>query len=118
VSDDMQTLQEILASIDTSRDVTLFPQLARMSEDNLRYSGLDEETHLLVRFAALAATGAVPITWVTHFDFSDPATLPLEKLIGTLVAISPIVGSAKVMDAVTAAFNAVRVTEGIAEAEG
>lgn len=71
--------------------------LARMQVGSLERSKLDEETYLLVRLAALVATDADPVAYLAHLD-GLPA-VPAAKVLGTLIAVTPVVGSARVLSA-------------------
>ncbi|MFF8196270.1 carboxymuconolactone decarboxylase [Streptomyces bobili] len=54
---------------------------------------------VLARIAALAASGAPPISYAAHIDPAIRAGLTVEQPQGVLVAIAPIVGTARVMTA-------------------
>jgi len=72
---------------------------------------LDRETYQLVQIAALVALDAPLVSWVAQLDAADEAQLDLEQVLGTLVALAPIVGTLRV---VSAAAKIVRVS-GLAE---
>jgi 4-carboxymuconolactone decarboxylase len=72
--------------------------LARMQAGTLERSGLDGETFLLVRLAALVATDAAPVSYRAHLGAGDDG-LPTAKVLGALAAIAPVVGSARVLSA-------------------
>jgi hypothetical protein len=74
-------------------------RLARMQVGNRERSRLDEETWLLVRLAALVATDATPAAYRAHLDAADGAGLATGDVLGALVAIAPVVGSARVLSA-------------------
>jgi 4-carboxymuconolactone decarboxylase len=95
--------------------------LVTMTVDTFERSGLDPQTYLLVRLAALVALDAAPASYLMHLGAAEElgvpveegkSPVPLEKLQATLVAIAPVVGSARV---VSAAANLVRML-GLAEA--
>jgi 4-carboxymuconolactone decarboxylase len=71
--------------------------LAQMQLGSLERSKLDEETYVLVRLAALVATDAAPVAYRAHFD-GRPA-VPAAKVLAMLIAITPVVGSARVLSA-------------------
>jgi len=62
-------------------------------------SGLDVETCQLVRIAALVASDAPHISWLRHLEAADEQEIPLEKILGTVIAVAPVVGSAKIVSA-------------------
>ena len=70
--------------------------LARMEVGALARSGLDEETYLLIRLAALVATDATPVAYHAHLG---AAGLSTAEILAALVAIAPVVGSARVLSA-------------------
>jgi 4-carboxymuconolactone decarboxylase len=70
--------------------------LARMEVGALARSGLDEETYLLVRLAALVATDAAPVSYRAHLG---GARLSTAEILAALQAIAPVVGSARVLSA-------------------
>jgi 4-carboxymuconolactone decarboxylase len=71
--------------------------LAQMQVGSLERSKLDEETYLLVRLAALVATDAAPVSYRAHLG-GLPA-VPAAKVLATLIAVAPVVGSARVLSA-------------------
>lgn len=89
--------------------------LAQMSLDTLERSGLDEETYLLVRIAALAAMDAAPMSYMLNLGAADELGIPLEKVQGTLVAIAPVVGSARTVSAASKVVRAFGLAELITE---
>ena len=60
---------------------------------------LDGETSRLVQIAALVALDGPLVSWVAQLDAADEAQLDLEQILGTLVAIAPIVGTLRVVAA-------------------
>ena len=71
--------------------------LARMQVGSLERSKLDEETYLLARLAALVATDAEPVSYLAHLG--RVGELPAAKVLATLAAVAPVVGSARVLSA-------------------
>jgi 4-carboxymuconolactone decarboxylase len=62
-------------------------------------TGLDPETFELVQIAALAALDGCPVSWLARLEAADEIELGLEKVLGTLIAIAPIVGTPRVVAA-------------------
>jgi alkylhydroperoxidase/carboxymuconolactone decarboxylase family protein YurZ len=62
-------------------------------------SGLDPEAYHLVRIAALAAVGGGLVAWVSVLDAADEANVDVDKIVGTLVAVAPLIGAPRVMAA-------------------
>lgn len=84
--------------------------LAQMQLGSLERSKLDEETYLLVRLAALVATDAAAVAYQAHLG--GQLAVPAAKVLATLIAITPVVGSARVLSAASKLLGA-----GLLEAE-
>ncbi|MFH9694242.1 carboxymuconolactone decarboxylase family protein [Streptomyces globisporus] len=83
-------------------DAPVFETLVQMTLDTFERSGLEEETYLLARIAALVAMDASPASYLLNIGTAAEAGVPLEKVQGTLVAIAPVVGSARIVSAARA----------------
>ncbi|MGC5006431.1 carboxymuconolactone decarboxylase family protein [Streptomyces sp. NBC_01762] len=70
-----------------------------MTVDSIERCGLSPDMLILTRIAALAASDAPPISYVAHIEPALHADLTAERLQDVLVAIAPIVGTARVMTA-------------------
>jgi 4-carboxymuconolactone decarboxylase len=55
---------------------------------------------IFVRMAALATLDAAPASWLMNIAVSDEADLAPEQLLETLIAIAPVIGTARVVSAV------------------
>jgi 4-carboxymuconolactone decarboxylase len=75
--------------------------LERLCPDALAASGLDEQTYHLVQIAALIATEGSPVSWVGQLDAAASGHVELGKILGTLIAVAPIVGDSRVIEAAT-----------------
>jgi 4-carboxymuconolactone decarboxylase len=73
--------------------------LARMQVGAVERSNLDEETYVLVRLAALVATDAAPVSYLGHLAGDGEVGVSMDEILGTFVAIAPIVGSSRVLSA-------------------
>jgi 4-carboxymuconolactone decarboxylase len=78
---------------------SVLESLAQMQAGTLERSGLDRETYLLVRLAALVATDAAPVSYRAHLGAPGGPGLPVARIVGVLGAIAPLVGSARVLSA-------------------
>ena len=96
-------------------DLGVRDQLKRMVEGSYEESGLDIETFMLVRAAALAAMEAPPASWLAAFKVGKELEIPAEKVIGTLIAIAPVVGTARVVAAAGSIIRALELAEDIKE---
>ena len=74
-------------------------ELARMQVSTLDRCKLDKETYLLVRLAALVATDAAPVSYRAHLGGAGDPPISSRQVLGTLAAIAPVVGSARVLSA-------------------
>jgi 4-carboxymuconolactone decarboxylase len=59
--------------------------------------GLDAKTHALVRLGALLALGAAPVSYHWNIGTALDAGATPEEILGTLVAVAPISGIARVV---------------------
>ena len=73
--------------------------LVDMNEGVPERSGLDAETYMLVRIAALASSGAPPESYLLNLGVAADLGLSVEQVQGVLIAIAPVVGSARVASA-------------------
>lgn len=94
-------------------DAPLLETVFAMQLDALERSGLDAETYVLVRLAALVAMDAAPVSYVMNLGLAAEAGVTVEEVQGTLIAIAPMVGSARVASAAGAIL---RGAYGVAEA--
>ena len=74
---------------------------AVLSEEhaNVTLSGLDARAHALVRVAALIAMDAAPPSYMSAVEAGLQAGASHEEIVGTLIAVMPIVGMARIVAA-------------------
>ena len=77
-----------------------------MNDGVLERSGLDGETFMLVRIAALAATGAPPASYLVNLKMAEELGVDPEQIQGALVAVAPVIGGAAVAAAASAMTSA------------
>ena len=77
---------------------------------------LDGETDRLVQIAALVALDGPLVSWVAQLDAADEEELDLEQVLGTLVAIAPIVGTLRVVSAARKIVRAAGLAEALDDA--
>ena len=104
------TPESTLGSI-AQGDRPVLEQLVAMNLDSLANSGLDARTYFLARLAALVAMDAPPVSYVITLGLARDAGVTYEEVQGTLVAIAPVVGGARVA---AAAGNILRGAFGVA----
>lgn len=105
--------EETMTSI-AQGDAPVLEQLVAMNLDSLERSGLDPKTYFLARLAALVAMDGAPVSYAMNLGLAADAGVTLEEAQGTLIAIAPLVGSAKVA---SAAGKILRAAFGVALAE-
>ena len=88
--------------------------LVSMNEGIPERSGLDGETFMLVRIAALASTGAPPASYLLNLEAASEVGLTVEQVQGVLIAIAPVVGSARVASAGSSIAEALGLATAIA----
>jgi alkylhydroperoxidase/carboxymuconolactone decarboxylase family protein YurZ len=84
-------------------------------ESSFKESGLDPKTFMLVRIAALAALDAAPASWMMNIQASGEAGLDPEMVLGTLIAVLPVIGTARIVSAASQIMKAFELAETIAE---
>ena len=85
-----------------------------MNLDSLEHSGLDLRTYFLAQLAALVAMDAAPVSYLMNLGLAADAGVTVEEVQGTLIAIAPVVGSARVA---SASGKILRAAFGVAVAE-
>ena len=96
-------------------DLSVLDVLMRMTEGSLEESGLDPETFMLVRMAALATLDAAPASWLMNIKVSGETGVLPERVLGTLIAIAPVIGTARVVAAAGHIVEALGLAAAIAE---
>ena len=102
-------------------DTPVLDTIADMTAASIARCGLDADQLILVRLAALAAVDARPVSYLAHIGPSVEAGVTLEQVQDVLVAVAPIIGTARVMAAAEhiaeALGFAIAVADAVAEAE-
>jgi 4-carboxymuconolactone decarboxylase len=86
---------------DRATDTPLLDLLAEMTASSVEASALDGKSLMLVRVAALVAVDAPPISYAVNLDFARDAGVDAEQLRAVLMAVAPIVGTARIASATT-----------------
>ncbi len=84
---------------DTNSDTPVLDLLASMTADSLEATTLDPQTVMLVRLAALVASGAPAISYALNLEVSGELGIGPDDVRGVLTAIAPIVGTSRVAGA-------------------
>jgi alkylhydroperoxidase/carboxymuconolactone decarboxylase family protein YurZ len=103
--------------LDESNDTPVLDTIAVMTAASIERSNLNANEFILVRLAALAAVDARPLSYLAHVAPSVEADVTLEQVQDVLVAIAPIVGTARVVSAALNIAEALGVAVAVAEEE-
>ena len=101
-------------------DTPVLDLLGKMTADSIEASGLDAETLMLVRIAALVAVDAPPASFLVNLGAGAQTDLTLEDARSVLIAVAPIVGGPRVVSAagnIARALGFAALTLELAEAE-
>jgi len=90
-----------------STDSPVLDTLAAMTAESLARCGLDENSLLAVRIAALVAVDAPAASYLMHVGPAMEAGVTVEQVQDILVAVAPIVGTPRTMSA------AAKITEAL-----
>jgi 4-carboxymuconolactone decarboxylase len=90
----MSDSTDILSAI-ACGDTAVYEFLADTSLNTLEQSGLDPKTYTLVRIAALVAMDAAPVSYAITAEDAMEAVEP-DDIRSVLVALAPVVGSARI----------------------
>jgi len=96
-------------------DLSVIDTLMHMTEGTFEASGLDPETFMLVRLAALATLDAAPASWLVNIQVGGAAGLTPERIVGTLIAVAPVIGTARVVSAAGSIVRALGIAKTLAE---
>ena len=89
--------------------------LATMTAASMEASGLDAQTLMLVRIAALIAVDAPPASYLLNLGVAGAVGVDGETVRDVFAAVAPIVGTARVASAVGNAARALGFAELVAE---
>jgi alkylhydroperoxidase/carboxymuconolactone decarboxylase family protein YurZ len=89
--------------------------MALMTAASAEASSLDDETFALVRVAALAAVDAPTVSYLLNLGAAAEFDVDPDRIRGTLAAIAPIVGTARIASAAASIADAVEVAIEVAE---
>jgi len=89
-------------------DSPVMETLLRMQSDSQSLSGLDDRTYVLVRIAALAALDASAESYLVNFAIADEVGVTADEVRGVLIALAPLIGSARTVSAASHSIRAIR----------
>ena len=107
---------------DSSSPAPVLDTLAAMTAESLARCGLDENSLLAVRIAALVAVDAPAASYLMHVGAAVDAGVTIEQIQDILIAVAPIVGTPRTVSAAAKITEAIGITvialEAQLEAEG
>jgi hypothetical protein len=80
-------------------DTLVLDLIKKMTADSIEASRLDARELMLVRIAALVATDAPPASYLVNLEAATKFEIELEDVRGILAAITPIVGTPRIVAA-------------------
>ena len=89
--------------------------IGAMTAESLARCNLAPDELVLVRLAALAAVDARPISYLAHIGVAVESGVTLERVQDVLVAVAPIIGTARTMSAGVNIAEALGVAVAVAE---
>src|SRR5438067_12331026 len=92
-------------------DPTVLSFVRPAIESSFKESGLDPETFMLTRIAALATLDAAPASWLMNLGVSGEIGISPERIVGTLIAIAPVIGTARIVSAAGSIVRALGLLE-------
>ena len=92
----VETYERILCKL-AIRDDTFIKNVLAGDEANLATASLDEKTYAFARLASLIALDADPPSYMWAIDKARKAGATDDEIVGTLVAVMPALGSARVV---------------------
>ncbi|AWW41782.1 MULTISPECIES: hypothetical protein [Streptomyces] len=101
----------------TASEAPVLDTIAAMTIDSMERCHMDERSLILSRIAALVAMDAPAISYLAHIDPALKADFTVEQLQDLLVAIAPVVGTARVMSAAGHIAQAFGVAIALADSE-
>jgi 4-carboxymuconolactone decarboxylase len=100
---------------DTGAETPVQDLLATMTAASMEASGLDAQSLMLVRIAALVAVDAPPASYLLNLGAAEAVGVDGETVRDVFAAVAPIVGTARVASAVGNAARALGFAELVAE---
>ena len=98
-------------------DRPVLETLTQMTIDTFDRSGLDAKTYALVRIAALVALDAAPVSYLVNLGAAKEIGVQAEDVRGVMIAIAPVVGTARVVSASSKLIRALGLAEAVADEE-
>jgi hypothetical protein len=98
-------------------DNPVLDTLADITAASVDHNSLSAREFMLARLCALIAVDAPPISWIANAPAVTEAGLTIEDLQGVMIAVAPVVGTARVMSASGHILRALGMAIAVSEAE-
>jgi hypothetical protein len=98
-------------------DTPLLDTLTAMTAVSIAECDLDPRDLMLARLAALAAVGAPPASYLANAGTASDVGITLDDVQGVLIAVAPIVGTARTVAAAANITRALGFAIAVVEAE-
>ena len=82
-----------------SNEAPILGLLAKMTADSIEVTGLDPQTLMFVRIAALVSVDAPPASYLLNLRVAGESGVDADQVQDVLAAVAPIVGTARVASA-------------------
>ncbi len=102
---------------DAASDTPVLDALAAITAESVVRSGLDANSLMVARIAALAAVDAPAASYLMHVGPAVDAGLTIEQVQGILIAVAPIVGTPRTVSAAANITEALGIVVVALEAE-
>lgn len=102
---------------DTANDTPVLDLLGAMTLDSLERSNLDPEQLMIARIAALVAVDAPPVSYLTNMAAAGDTGVDADMIQDILIAVAPIVGTARVASAGSKMMRALGLAIAVADEE-
>jgi hypothetical protein len=91
--------------------------LADITAASIQHNSLAPREFMLTRLAALIAVGASPVSYLANAAAAEESGITAEDIQGVMIAVSPLVGTARVISASGNIFRAMGFAIAVADAE-
>jgi alkylhydroperoxidase/carboxymuconolactone decarboxylase family protein YurZ len=102
---------------DASSDTPVLDTLAAMTAESVARCELDANSLLAARIAALAAVRAPAASYLMHVGTAMDAGVTVEQVQNILIAVAPIIGTPRTLDAALNITEALGIVIAVVEAE-
>ena len=100
-----------------SDDNPVLDTLADVTAASIEHNTLSPRDFMLARLAALIAVDAPPISWIANASAIEESGLTIDDVQGVMIAVAPLVGTARVMAAGGHILRALGMAIAVADAE-